>query len=105
MLVLFQCLTGMPILKKRMNQVVTEGFIKRLDSHCTFTDRGDFSIGLLFDQKLNGFMYQLLILGVIISGNRNNPWFIFRFWKKVALIEGQSLVTQGKGLLVLQRLA
>ena len=77
MVVFFNGLAGMPVLVQGIYQIVVEFLIKWFDSHCGLADGGNLLKIFPLQQQIHCFIHQLLIKGVIVRADRDDPGFIF----------------------------
>ena len=97
MVVFFNGLAGVAVPVEGVYQVIVESFVKGLYPHCCLADRGYPGEVLLFGKQLHRLIDQLLVQGMVICTDGDNPGFVFGFGKKIPLVQLQSLKAKLKG--------
>ena len=102
MVVFFNGLTGVAVPVEGVYQVIVEFLVKGLYPHCCLADGGYSGKILPFGKQLHCLIDQLLVQGVVVCTDGNDPGFIFGFGKEIPFVQFQSLKTEIQGLGLIQ---
>ena len=98
MVVFFYGLAGVAVPVEGVYQVIAEFFIKGIYPHCCLADGGYPGEIFLSGKQLHRLIDQLLVQGMVVCTDGDDPGLIFGFGKEIPLVQFQSLKAELKGL-------
>ena len=99
MLIVFHGHILIAALVKGVDQIVMGILLILVDRDGLLADVDDRRIILLLIEQQQRAVNQILIEGMVIRMDRYDPGFPLGFWKKITLIEGYRLQTEGEAFL------